>query len=133
MTGGTQPLSYQWQFGGTNIVNATNVSLALANVTTNQTGAYSVTVANWAGSVTSSNAILSVYESAASAVNVISIASGNQIQFNITGVPGFNYAVQASTNLVDWQTLITNGSPFSFTDTNAADIPQQFYRTLYVP
>jgi hypothetical protein len=51
----------------------------------------------------------------------------------VAGVPGFNYAVQASTNLIDWVSLITNTSPFTFVDTNSTNSPQQFYRTFYVP
>ena len=57
------PFSYQWNFNGTNIDGATNVSLVLANVQTNQAGSYSVTITNTFGGLTSSNAVLSVYSS----------------------------------------------------------------------
>jgi hypothetical protein len=53
-------LSYQWQFDGTNIYNATNASLALTNLQTAEAGTYTVTVSNLAGVVTSSNAVLTV-------------------------------------------------------------------------
>jgi hypothetical protein len=55
---GTQPITYQWARNGTNILNATNSSLSISNVQTNDAGAYSVLVANFAGSVNSSNALL---------------------------------------------------------------------------
>ena len=130
---GTAPLNYQWQFNGTNLVDATNTTLTLNNVTTNQAGAYSVTVTNMIGSVTSSNAVLSVYATAAAMLNGCSFSRVNGLKFQVAGVPGFNYAVQESTNLIDWVSLITNTSPFIFVDANATNFPQQFYRTLFVP
>jgi hypothetical protein len=66
-------------------------------------------------------------------LNGCSFSCVNGLEFQVAGVPGFNYAVQESTNLIDWVSLITNTSPFIFMDTNAASFPQQFYRTLYVP
>ncbi len=57
---GTQPLTYQWSFDGTNIPGATNTSLTLTNVESIQAGTYIVQVANVAGLTTSSNALLAV-------------------------------------------------------------------------
>ncbi|MBI5802424.1 MAG: immunoglobulin domain-containing protein [Verrucomicrobia bacterium] len=57
---GDAPLSYQWRFGGVNIVGATANPLVLTGVQTNQAGNYSVVVSNPFGSVTSSNALLTV-------------------------------------------------------------------------
>jgi len=57
---GTAPLRYQWKFNGTNLVGATNTSLPLTNVQTTNVGNYLVIITNVAGSVTSSNAILTV-------------------------------------------------------------------------
>ena len=133
MADGTSPLNYQWQFNGTNLDLATNVTLTLTNVTVDQAGVYSVTVTNAVGSVTSSNAVLSVYASAASTMNGASMTADNNIQFTVAGVPGFNYAVLASTNLIDWVPLVTNTSPFIFTDTNTSSFQQQFYRSIYTP
>ena len=59
--GGIAPLSYQWYFNGTNLPGgATNDSLTLENVQTNDAGGYSVVITNVAGSVISSNATLTV-------------------------------------------------------------------------
>ena len=52
------PLSYQWFFGNSEIVGATNQVLSLSNVSTNNLGLYSVWVANDVGSVTSAPAAL---------------------------------------------------------------------------
>jgi hypothetical protein len=143
-------LNFQWKLNGTNISGGTSITifttntsgqfgfasqsaLTLTNVTTNQAGAYSVTITNTFGSVTSSNAVLSVYTSAAATFNTFSLSASNGFQFTVTGVSGFNYAVQASTNLIDWVSLITNTSPFSFADTNTPGFQQRFYRSIYLP
>ena len=60
-------------------------------------------------------------------------ATNGLFQLNITGVTGLNYAVQASTNMVDWVSLCTNAAPFSFEDSNMDIIPQRFYRSVYIP
>jgi len=53
-------LGYQWRLNSTNIARATNANYSLASATTNNAGTYSVIVSNTAGSVTSSNAVLTV-------------------------------------------------------------------------
>ena len=60
---GTPPLSYQWNFNGTNIAGATNTSLTLTNVQLNQAGNYAVLVTNAYGTALSSNAVLTVLNS----------------------------------------------------------------------
>lgn len=57
---GSPPFAYQWSKNGTTITGATNSGLYLGVVTTNDSGNYSVVVSNSLGSVTSSNAILTV-------------------------------------------------------------------------
>src|SRR5262249_36798795 len=57
---GNAPLHYQWQKGGSGLTDATNSSLTLFNVQTTDSGTYSVLVSNLYGSVTSSNALLTV-------------------------------------------------------------------------
>jgi hypothetical protein len=54
------PVTYQWQFNGTDIPGANAASLTLDNVTFAQAGAYRVTVVNAAGPVTSAPAVLNV-------------------------------------------------------------------------
>ena len=55
-----------------------------------------------------------------------------QFSFGISGVPGYSYVIQSSTNLTDWVSLQTNISPFTFTDTNAVN-PLEFYRAYHTP
>jgi PKD repeat protein len=122
------PLFYQWYFRGTNLPGATSSTLTLTNVTTNSTGIYTLTVTNLAGSVTST-ATLGVYPKPP----VVAIVSHTSLQCTVSliGAPTCNYSLQASTNLVDWTDLITNASPFLFTDTNW--ISHEFYRGKYLP
>ena len=64
-----------------------------------------------------------------------SYANG-QFSLTVNGDTGPDYIIQTSTNLVNWQSLLTNSSPavpFVFTDTNAAAAPVQFYRVLLGP
>lgn len=65
---GSAPLSYQWQFNQTNIAAATNASLTLNVVTTNQAGNYSVAITNALGSTNSETATLTVYPAAPAVV-----------------------------------------------------------------
>ena len=57
---GTDPFTYQWQFEGANIANATNSNLILSNVTTGMSGNYRVVVSNFVGTATSGNALVTV-------------------------------------------------------------------------
>jgi hypothetical protein len=58
---GAMPLSYQWSLNGTNITGATASSLVVSNVTQSDLGEYAVVVTNRFGTLTSSNAMLSMY------------------------------------------------------------------------
>ncbi len=61
-----------------------------------------------------------------------SLASG-VFQFSVGGGPGSHYVVKASTNLLDWVSLLTNASPFTFSDQGAANLPGRYYRALSAP
>jgi hypothetical protein len=129
---GAAPLNYSWRFNGTNLPTSTNAILSLTNVSSIQSGGYSVVVTNTAGSVTSILASLQIYATAAAKLNFPLYAS-NAFQFGVVGVPGFNYAIQASSNLstTNWVSLQTNASPFTFMETNGLLFLQRFYRAVY--
>ena len=57
---GTQPLSYQWRFNGTNLSGATAASLTLTNLQFSQSGNYSAVVTNLGGATNSNDAWLTV-------------------------------------------------------------------------
>jgi hypothetical protein len=59
---GSPPLVYQWIFNGTTAIEgATSAVLSLTNIQFTQAGAYSVTVSNLYGAVTSAPALLQVF------------------------------------------------------------------------
>jgi len=60
---GSAPLYYQWLFNSNSIPDATNSSYSIASPTDTDAGFYSVIVSNVAGTVTSSNALLTVLPS----------------------------------------------------------------------
>jgi hypothetical protein len=59
---GSAPLSYQWLRDDAPVAGATQSSLNLTSLTTNQSGAYAVIISNGAGSITSNPANLFVRE-----------------------------------------------------------------------
>ncbi len=58
--GGMQPLFMQWQFNQADLAGATNTTLTLSAVTTNQAGVYRLVATNLAGSTISQDATLKV-------------------------------------------------------------------------
>jgi hypothetical protein len=58
-------------------------------------------------------------------------STGNQMQVGVTGVVGFSYALQTSSNLLDWAPIVTNQSPFSFLQDTSSQA--RFYRAVLVP
>lgn len=132
MAVGSQPLSYQWQFNGTNIPGATASVLSLANVQLDDAGAYALTVSNAAGTVASSDALLTVLAPPVisgqpsdeavivGAPVIFSVAAagspplGYQWQFNSADIAG---ATQSSYSLVSAQP--TNEGTYSVVVSNA--------------
>ena len=57
---GQAPLSYQWQFNGTNVPGATNASLEIANAQISHSGDYTAVVTNLLGLVASSPANVTI-------------------------------------------------------------------------
>jgi N-acetylneuraminic acid mutarotase len=118
-------LSYQWRFDGTNISGATGASLIITNVSTTNIGVYSVIVQNVAGNITSTSATLAT-------VNIKMFAG-----VIIDGPIGSNYVIQATSNLSNGWTTVTNlalpSQPYIYIDYSSPTNPQQFYRALPTP
>ena len=112
--GGTAPLSYQWYFNtNTALLNQTNTSLAFASVQLTNAGNYSVLITNSAGSVTSSYALLTVWQPPVitnQPTSITTVAGGNGT-FNILagGVPTLAYQWNFNTN-----TALLNATNTSF-------------------
>ncbi len=90
VAGGTQPLSYQWRHAGTNIPNATNATLNIANVRPSDSGSYRVVVGNLAGTITSQSAALSVFArpTISAQPQSVTAAAGSTVQFMVTASGG---------------------------------------------
>jgi hypothetical protein len=65
IAGGTGPFTYQWRKNGINISGATSQSLVVSNATSNSAGLYDVVITNSIGSVTSSQATITVVTASA--------------------------------------------------------------------
>jgi len=133
---GTPPLSYQWQFQGTNLIwtnlvnggtnllgagvhisGATNATLTIRSPETNDSGNYQVIVTNYAGSVTSSVAVLTVTNiptvfTQQPASQTVGVGSTAQFSFNATfQQPAFDQWLKDGTNLTNGTN--PNGSTIS--------------------
>ena len=67
------------------------------------------------------------------ALNTIGMSSGGQFQFRIVGEPDWWYSIQASSNLVDWITLLTTNTSsgvVEFVDPESIQFPHRFYRAF---
>ncbi len=87
---GAQPLSYQWSFNGTNIAGATATTLMLGNVQLTNAGIYSVLVSNSAGTLVSSNAVLTVLTSPPCATPVTGLVGWWRAEGNALDSVGTN-------------------------------------------
>jgi hypothetical protein len=61
------------------------------------------------------------------------VLAGGQFSFILTGVTGYQYVIESSPDLLNWQPAQTNISPFTFTQTNAAGNAQEYFRAVHFP
>jgi hypothetical protein len=90
---GQAPFTYQWQFDGTNILNATNATHFLTSTSLTNIGYYHVFVGNSIGSTVSSNASLAF-------LNIAEVPV-----LAVYGPAGASYEIESSTNLATWNSL----------------------------
>ena len=130
---GTQPLTYQWEFNGTNLLGATNTALVLPNAFPVNAGDYTVAITNSYGSITSNPALLTVLPLQITGPAVL---ANKQFQFSFDTASGVDYAVQYSTNLMEWHPFVTLGGiglPLTLIDPNVVGSRQRFYRINLSP
>ena len=106
--GGTGPLFYQWYFNtNTAQLNATNSSLSLTNIQLTNAGYYRVVITNASGSVTSSSALLTVWQPPVFTTNppaALSLLTGQSVAISVTvtGTPPYFFQWRkAGANLVN--------------------------------
>ncbi|GEM_PF-4089426 len=83
---GTEPLQYQWKRDGVTLTGQTNATLTITNVQSSDAKAYSVTVSNLGGSVTSTNAPLNVLLPPSISVQPRSktVFAGSEVELTVT-------------------------------------------------
>ncbi|HEX3857614.1 MAG TPA: Ig-like domain-containing protein [Verrucomicrobiae bacterium] len=81
---------------------------------------------------TTSSDIMSQSEPASPTLTPLAHANG-QFVLTVSGSSDQECIIQASTNLVDWIPVWTNTPPFTYTDINAGQFSQRFYRSVPVP
>jgi hypothetical protein len=116
-TTGTEPLTYQWSFEGTNIAGATTSSLVLTNVQLGQSGVYAVEVTNLYGSAISSNLNLMVVSAPSCTVPPAGLVSWWPAEGNGLDAVGSNNAVY--TNAENFAPGL-KGLAFNFDGTTSA-------------
>ena len=130
-TTGTPAPAYQWRLANTNLPGATSSNYTRFNVQAADAGDYSVTVSNLAGSVTSSNAVLTVSLPAPLQFQSITRLSDGRLRLVVSGEPGAGLWIDRAALLPDWLELTnffnTNGT-VEFTDDSAITNGQRFYR-----
>ncbi|MDB6023905.1 MAG: hypothetical protein JWM68_128 [Verrucomicrobiales bacterium] len=102
-----QSVSYQWKIGGTNINGATNATLTLTNAQPINSGTYTVTISNIAGSITSTQALVRVRNILPYINSQLALNS----TYDVTNAVSFSF-VCAFTNALIFYTL--DGSAPSF-------------------
>lgn len=125
------PLRYQWFRNNNALLNQTNALLTVTNAQVTDGGAYSVVVSDNVGSALSVIAVLNL-------AGITQNADGT-VTTSFTGNPGQIYHLEWATDLdspVFWQTLpgsATNAPPgglWQFTDPDATNHPNKFYRSV---
>jgi len=120
VAGGVSPFSYQWRFNTVNIQNATNSSYTVTNVIAGYAGSYSVIVTNTAGSITSSNAVLTVTGDPTISVHPASQAVNqtSNVTFTVTATGSNPITYQWTSNNVN--IAGATGSSFTLTGVQAS-------------
>jgi hypothetical protein len=137
---GQGPLKYRWYRNNVPGGLTTNI-LTVPGVHRSSSATFFVVVSNSVGSVTSSNAVLTVRTPQLIDPPLLqpdgtyTLTSIDADGFGIFGpVNVSNFQAQCSSNLIDWlpvngQLSISNGA-IHFTDTDATNAPQRFYRII---
>jgi hypothetical protein len=132
---GTPAPGYQWTFNGTNIVGATGSSYTRVSAQPTDAGSYAVIVTNAGGSLTSSNALLSIAVPQPPHFDLISLLPDERVDLLLSGQTGTVYVLEASSNLLNWSplaTLTNTSGTFEFIDDPATNA-QRLYRARLAP
>jgi len=127
---------YQWRFNAVNIAGATGSSYTRLGVTTNDGGNYSVLVTNIAGTITSSNALLTVNPLVPFRFDSADLLVGNQLKLVLSGEPGSSVTIWRSEDLTNWVSITNIPNPsgtVEFIEPISLDVAHRFYRAQWIP
>jgi hypothetical protein len=123
-------------YTGSQLTNLTTVSLGLGSVSFYAYAGttYQIDMASSTGSGTSFQLYLSgaPLPPAFDPGRSRRLADGG-FQLSLSGVRGQSFVIQASTNLLEWETIDVDtlpGASFDFVDTHSARLPRRFYRIV---
>ena len=112
-----------------------NVTAAPFKFTVNSLGAgnYSFTAKAFDNlGATTNSAAVNIFVLTNATITSAALLTGGSFQFTLNGIAGQPYAIEASSNLLNWSALITNIAPanvFSVTDATSTNALRRFYRT----
>jgi plastocyanin len=112
-----------------------NVTAAPFNFTANNlaAGNYSFTAKAFDNlGATTNSAAVNIFVLTNSTISSVALLTGGSFQVTLKGIAGQTYAVEASSNLLNWSALFTNVAPanvFNVTDTTSTNVLRRFYRT----
>jgi subtilisin-like proprotein convertase family protein len=130
----TGPFTYQWTLNGAPLAGATATNLAFTNLQLANSGSYACVVGSPLGSITSSSALLTVFNPFT--VTPPTFQPGGLFRMTATGDNGRSYRLESSTNLINWVPVVTNtvsGGSASFTDSGGGSSVLRFYRIVLLP
>jgi hypothetical protein len=128
---GTAPLFYQWQQNGTNIIGATSATNTISAAQATNAGIYTVIVSNSLGSVTSSNATLTVNDPTWAGWQYLKVITLNHSQVAATQT-GFPVLIPITDDHDLAAHARTNGTDLVFTDTGGNLLPFEI-ESSYLP
>ena len=66
----------------------------------------------------------------------LQLTAQRAFQLRLSGPPAMRFTIQASSNLVNWTSIVTNNSAtgtFDYTDSRSTNAPRRYYRALMLP
>jgi hypothetical protein len=125
--------TYQWYLNGTPIPGATSKRYAISAVTSQDAGSYTVAITSSGFTVESTAAQLILQSPPA--VLTLSPMAGGQMGILYSGAAGQPCEIQASADLMQWDTIGTNlpgAGTTQFIDASASQYSSRFYRVQFV-
>jgi hypothetical protein len=124
--------------------SVTGASATLASTGTNAAaavGSYAINITNLVGesgltnySVSYVSGVLTIEPPGKVTITSIVLTDPNHAQITGTGTAGVVYTIQASSDLINWQTIGTatagTNGVFNFQDSNITNYPYRFYRVV---